>query len=148
MVKHFGKVGRFYYKIVRGIDERLVQPERETKSLAAEDTFPTDLTEPDEINRELDKIALTVHNRLLKYSLKGRTLTVKIKYSDFKQITRSKSFPVPIEGLQVLITRSRELLQSSGLENKKIRLLGISLSNFKEPVSKGKRPTQGQLELF
>lgn len=148
MVRHFGKVGRFYYKIVRGVDERIVQPERETKSLTAEDTFPSDLTEPDEMYRELDKIALTVHNRLLKYNLKGRTITVKIKYGDFKQITRSRSFPEPIESLQALSATARELLLSSGLENKKIRLLGISLSNFKEPTTKSIRPRQGQLELF
>src|SRR5690606_18812983 len=95
LIKHFGKTGRFYYKIVRGIDNREVQPDREIKSVGAEDTFPYDLTEPDEMNAELDKLAHKVQERLQRYDLQGRTITLKIKYSDFKQITRSHSLPHP-----------------------------------------------------
>src|SRR6202008_255969 len=63
LVQRFGKAGRFYYRIVRGIDNRAVEPHRETKSLAAEDTFPVDLTHIEDMNAELDKIATTVCNR-------------------------------------------------------------------------------------
>jgi DNA polymerase-4 len=133
LVRHFGKAGRFYYSIARGIDERPVQPHRETKSLAAEDTFAYDLTDPEEMGRELEKIAQTVCKRLQQYGLKGRTITLKIKYSDFKQITRSRTFPGPVDDHPTIWSTVMELLHASGLEDKKIRLLGISLSNFEEP---------------
>lgn len=147
LVHHFGKMGGFYYDIVRGIDEREVQPERETKSLAAEDTFPYDLTTPEEMNAELDKIAEIVHGRLKKYELKGRTITVKIKYSDFRIITRSRSFPEPVTDLEELRTTAFELLASTGLQDKKIRLLGISISNFKEHVVTERKKDNGQLSF-
>lgn len=137
LVKHFGKSGRFYYRIVRGIDERAVQPHRETKSLGAEDTFAFDLTTLEEMYTELDKIALTVHRRLQKYQLKGRTLTVKIKYADFRIITRSHSFPHPIDELETIIDMSKQLLAATDTNEVKIRLLGISLSNFNEQSPPG-----------
>ncbi len=149
MLKHFGKVGRFYYQIVRGIDNREVQPHRETKSLAAEDTFPYDLTTIEEMEVELDKIARTVCNRLENYQLKGRTITLKIKYSDFKQITRNQSFPTGLNDFETISTTVKRLLIATGIEDKRIRLLGISLSNFNEPVARHKeeKPTD-QLSLF
>src|SRR4051812_4880776 len=132
LIKHFGKTGRFFYKIVRGIDDREVQPNRETKSVAAEDTFPADLTTLEEMNPELERIAKILHERLIRHQLLGRTITVKIKYSDFKQITRSQSLPQPVNDLQTITSISKQLLLSSDPENVKIRLLGISLSNFGE----------------
>jgi DNA polymerase-4 len=149
LTKHFGKVGRFYYQIVRGIDNREVQPNRETKSLAAEDTFPYDLTTQEEMETELDKIAQTVCTRLQHYQLKGRTVTLKIKYSDFKQITRNQSFPTGLNDLETIVSTAKTLLIATGIEDKKIRLLGISLSNFNEVVVKPKeeKPTD-QLTLF
>lgn len=149
MRRHFGKVGKFYYLIVRGIDNREVQPHRETKSLAAEDTFPYDLTTIEEMEDELDKIARTVCNRLEHYQLKGRTITLKIKYSDFKQITRNQSFPAGLNDFETIGTTAKRLLIATGIEDVRIRLLGISLSNFNEPVVRHKeeKPTD-QLSLF
>lgn len=149
LTKHFGKVGRFYYQIVRGIDNREVQPHRETKSLAAEDTFAYDLTTIDEMEVELDKIAKTVCNRLLAHQLKGRTITLKIKYSDFKQITRNHSLPVAVNDLETICSTAKQLLASSVTDEKKVRLLGISLSNFGEvkPKHKEEKPSD-QLTLF
>ena len=149
LIKHFGKAGKFYYQIVRGIDNREVQPHRETKSLAAEDTFPYDLTTTEEMEAELDKIAGTVCNRLLNYGLKGRTLTLKIKYSDFKQITRNQSFPACVNDLETISAAAKQLLAATSPEDKKVRLLGISLSNFSEPVIKQKEEKRSdQLSLF
>ena len=149
MVKRFGKVGRFYYNIVRGIDERDVQPERETKSVGAEDTFLYDLSDIDELNAELDRIALTVYNRLQKYNLKGRTITLKVKYSDFKQITRSQSFPYPVAELVAIQETAKLLLESAAKGSKKIRLLGITLSNFGERTIEIKNQDKTrQLNLF
>jgi DNA polymerase-4 len=149
LVNRFGKAGRFYYDIVRGIDERAVQPDRETKSVAAEDTFAYDLTHVEEMNTELDKIAQIVCGRLQKYELKGRTITLKIKYSDFKQITRSLSLPQAVNDFETVAATSKQLLAGTDLVDKKIRLLGISLSNFKEPmVIRQKRGMDWQLSLF
>ncbi|MDR3696601.1 DNA polymerase IV [Mucilaginibacter sp.] len=149
LTKHFGKAGKFYYQIVRGIDNREVQPNRETKSLAAEDTFPYDLTTLEEMEEELDKIAQTVCRRLQQYELKGRTITLKIKYNNFKQITRNQSFPAGLNDLETVCATAKKLLVATGVEDKKIRLLGISLSNFNEVAVKPKeeKPTD-QLTLF
>ncbi|WP_259068867.1 DNA polymerase IV [Mucilaginibacter sp. X4EP1] len=148
LVKHFGKTGRFYYNIVRGIDNREVQPHRETKSLAAEDTFAYDLTTIEEMETELDKIAQTVCNRLQNYQLKGRTVTLKIKYSDFKQITRNHSFISGINDLETITATAKRLLATTSPEDKRIRLLGISLSNFHDITPKQKEEKEtDQLKL-
>jgi DNA polymerase IV len=130
LIRHFGKPGKFYFRIVRGIDERVVQPHRETKSLGAEDTFPYDLKEVEEMFEALDKLGAIVHNRLRSHELKGRTITLKIKYHDFKQVTRSQSFSLPVDNLEAIIATAKQLLVATDLEDKRIRLLGISLSNF------------------
>src|ERR1700744_4123721 len=139
LTKHFGKVGRFYYSIVRGIDNREVQPHRETKSLAAEDTFRYDLTTIEEMEAELDKIAVTVCNRLQNYQLKGRTITLKIKYSDFRQITRNQSFTEPVGDFEIISQTAKNLLLGTDPEGKRIRLLGVTLSNFGEIEPKEKK---------
>jgi DNA polymerase-4 len=148
LTKKFGKPGGFFYKIVRGIDDRIVQPHRETKSVGAEDTFPYDLLDKEEMYVELDKIATTVHARLQRYQLKGRTITLKIKYGDFRQVTRGQSFASAQDSLEVILETAKQLLNSTELDDVKIRLLGISLSNFGE-VSKAVPEDQSdQLKLF
>jgi DNA polymerase-4 len=132
LTKHFGKPGKFYYKIVRGIDDREVQPNRETKSVGAEDTFPYDLQEVEEMHDALEKIAKIVSNRLQQHGLKGRTITLKVKYHDFKQVTRSLSVTIGTNDLKIITETAKQLLPTADLENKKVRLLGISLSNFGE----------------
>jgi DNA polymerase-4 len=147
MIAQFGKAGAFYYRIVRGIDDRDVQPHRETKSMGAEDTFAYDLTGIDEMHTELEKIAKTVHDRLLRYQLKGRTITLKIKYSDFRQITRSLSLPNCIDDFDIILNTSKNLLAATDTENSRIRLLGITVSNF-IPVETKSAPPSDQLSLF
>jgi DNA polymerase IV len=149
MTKRFGKTGKFFFKIVRGIDDRPVQPDRETKSIGAEDTFPYDLTNLDEMEFELDKLTRTVHDRLLRYGLKGRTITLKIKYHNFKSVTRSQSFAEGIDDKRLIADTAKHLLQTTELEDKKIRLLGISLSNFGDNSLKQKEEdVNDQLKLF
>ncbi|WP_354428790.1 MULTISPECIES: DNA polymerase IV [unclassified Mucilaginibacter] len=147
MTGRFGKAGTFYYNIVRGIDDRDVQPHRETKSMGAEDTFAYDLTDIEEMHAELEKIAKTVHDRLLKYHLKGRTVTLKIKYSDFKQITRSLSLPENIDDANTILSTSKTLLAATDTENSRVRLLGITISNFL-PIETKVKPQTDQLFLF
>lgn len=132
LVRHFGKTGRFFYQIVRGIDNRPVQPHRETKSLGAEDTFSYDLMNIDEMNEHLNRIGSIVRERLLRNQLKGRTITLKIKFSDFKVITRSRSFSTPQHELEIISQTARELLALTMPLTTGVRLLGISMSNFGE----------------
>lgn len=149
MMKRFGKPGKFYYKIVRGIDDRPVQPNRETKSIGAEDTFRYDLTTLDEMNKELEAIADILYGRLKRYNLKGRTVTVKIKYHDFKLSTRSQSFAEGITDFETILETAKSLLAGSITDDAKVRLLGISLSNFGDPGVRGTKKTESdQLDLF
>lgn len=147
LVKSFGKNGHFFYQIVRGVDNRQVEPNRETKSLSAEDTFPVDLTSLDEMKKELEKIALTVSDRLQHYGLKGRTISIKIRYGDFKSITRSQSVLQPVNDYEQIIHIALQLLEGSETEGKPVRLLGIHISNF-ESRGSGLKNNQDQLFLF
>ena len=144
LIRHFGKAGKFYYNIVRGIDDRQVQPHRETKSISAEDTFPYDLKDLDEMYEAVDTLSKIVYERIMRHGVKGRTLTLKIKYHDFKQITRSQSLPQPFADWETIRTTGRRLLQSTDLEDKRVRLLGIGVSNFEPTEQTG---TGGQLKL-
>jgi DNA polymerase-4 len=149
LTKHYGKAGNFYYQIVRGIDNRPVQPHQETKSLSAEDTFAYDLTTLEETYVELDKITQTVCGRLEKYNLKGRTVTIKIKYADFRQITRSRSLPGRVNDPETISTAAKQLMADAFNEDDKVRLLGVGLSNFGELITRQKpQSPPDQLQLF
>lgn len=148
LVKKFGKTGKFYYKIVRGIDERPVQPHRPTKSMGAENTFEQDLITRDEMLTELDQIAEKVAESLERKQLKGKTITLKIKFNDFSQITRNQSFVSPINDYPAIFTAARELLIRAEVEDRRVRLLGISLSNFGNLLPSSKNTDPDQLELF
>jgi DNA polymerase IV len=148
LIKHFGKSGRFFYQIVRGIDNRPVQPDRETKSVSAEDTFAHDLTTLEEMNEALETISDNVIKRLQRLSLKGRTVTLKIKYHDFKQITRSHSFDKAVTTVEELSEAAKQLLAGTDLTDKKIRLLGVGLSNFEGVIIPKQEQETDQLKLF
>lgn len=149
MTKRFGKPGKFYFRIVRGIDDRQVQPNRETKSIGAEDTFRYDLTTLEEMYSELEAIADVIHNRLKRSGMKGRTVTVKIKYHDFKLATRSQSFPEPVGDFETILETAKDLLAGAIADDSKVRLLGISLSNFGDQALKiSKKSESDQLDLF
>lgn len=148
MLRYFGKPGRFYYRIIRGIDNREVQPHREIKSMGAEDTFPYDLELSAPLYQELERIADLVAARLEKRKLKGRTLTLKIKFSDFKQITRNHSFALPFNDAVTIRAVAIQLLEKAELGDRKVRLLGISLSNFDDPEQHGFVRVGEQLRLF
>ena len=148
LVRHFGKSGHFYYKIVRGIDDREVQPHRETKSVGAEDTFAEDMLMLEDMNVELDKLARIVADRLIRHELRGKTVTLKIKFSDFRIITRSQSLEESVDDRHIIAQIAKEMLANVDLEKKKVRLLGISVSNFGETVSRVVEDTGFQLRLF
>lgn len=151
LIKHFGKQGKFYYRIVRGIDNRAVQAHRETKSVGVEDTFENDLSAQDEMEQEIIQLATKLTERIKKHNLKGRTLTLKIRFNDFSIITRSRSFHEGIDEFDKIIETAidllkKELFLSPKIEPQKVRLLGITLSNFHELMNPTANPYQ--LSLF
>ena len=147
LIAHFGKTGGFFYRIVRGIDERPVEPHRITKSVGVEDTFPFDLVNPEDMEAELTKLSTTLHHRLVKHQLKGRTITLKIKYADFRRITRSLSFETLQDEQAILFRTARELLAETLPSEKGIRLLGITVSNFTLQTYTGNSQDPTQLKL-
>jgi len=149
LIKHFGKTGHFFYDIVRGIDNRDVEPNRETKSISGEDTFPYDLTTLDEMNEQIEKLTKVVFHRLQEHNLYGRTVTLKVKYNDFKQITRNHSFPNIVTDYETICETAKKLLFANHSEGKKVRLLGVGVSNFIESSIKPySHEEDGQLSLF
>lgn len=147
MVQLFGKMGKFFYYIVRGIDDRPVQPHHDIKSISAEDTFLYDLDKGEELDDWLQKIARSAFKRLQQYQIYGRTLTLKIKFGDFKQITRSTSFATPILELEQVLEIAQGLLNQTDFEGKQVRLIGVGFSNFGETKAKGVIPGY-QTSLF
>jgi DNA polymerase-4 len=133
LVRQFGKVGRFYFKIARAEDHRPVQPNRVLKSVGAETTFEQDLDEISAMMRALELIAQTVERRLSSKRTSGRTLTLKIKFANYEQITRSRTEIVPIAEIEKILEIAQALLPIAQLSDRKVRLLGISISNLSEP---------------
>ena len=131
---NFGKSGPWYYAISRGEDDRPVRPDRERKSSGSETTFSEDLTAPDDIEREVLGQADEVWAWCENAKAFGRTVTVKIKYDDFQQATRSRSLTTPVSSQAVLHEVSLGLVRSVLPTKKGIRLVGVSISNF-EPTS-------------
>ncbi|NJL64769.1 MAG: DNA polymerase IV [Methylacidiphilales bacterium] len=130
LVQQFGKSGQYYYNIARAIDDRAVEPNRIRKSIGAENSFALDLSDKATILMELEQIAETLHERLEKHQTSGRTLTLKVKFSDYQQITRSRTFGSSINSLDTIIAEAIALLETIELNDRNIRLLGISLSNL------------------
>jgi len=129
LTEHFGKSGSHYYHIVRGVHNGKVNPNRIAKSVAAEHTFRTNLTSEIFMMQRLEKIANELEKRLKKSKLAGKTVTLKIKYSDFTQQTRSKTLPFFIKDKSILLDTVKELLYQERMKNS-VRLLGISVTNL------------------
>ncbi|MNX30003.1 DNA polymerase IV [compost metagenome] len=127
--KHFGKSGSFYYNVVRGIHNSEVKSDRITKSVAAEHTFDSNLSSEIFMMEQLENIANALVRRLKKHNIAGKTVTLKIKYSDFTQQTRSKTLPYFISDKGLIIETVKELLYQERMKDS-VRLLGISVSNL------------------
>ena len=130
LVSWFGKVGRHYYRICRAQDERRVNPNREHKSVGAETTFAEDLLEPAQLALELRPLAAKVQTRVRRANLKGKTLTLKVKYADFTQITRSRTLIVATDSEAHMLAAATDLLMNSERPQRPVRLLGITLSKL------------------
>ncbi len=136
--EHFGKSGRYYYDVVRGIHYSQVKPNRIRKSLAAERTFSENLSSEIYMFEKLEHIAEEVSKRLLKSKVAGKTITLKIKYSDFTLQTRSKTLPYFVSEKAIILDTAKDLLYQDTLNNS-VRLLGISLSNLNTDDKKIKK---------
>ncbi len=131
--KHFGKSGPYFYGIARGIDNRDVRPDRIRKSVGAEDTFPEDIHQ---LSEAVEKIAPLI-SKVWRYcegnSTRGRTVTVKIKYADFRQVTRSRSTASEIGSADEMREICRTVLAAEFPTDKGVRLLGVTLSSLSRP---------------
>lgn len=133
--KHFGKSGSYYYNVVRGIHRSEVKPSRIAKSVAAEHTFDVNLSSEVFMLEKLEIIATSLERRLKKHNVSGKTITLKIKYSDFTQQTRSKTLPYFIADKGLILETVKELLYQERMKDS-VRLLGISMSNLNTEVKK------------
>ncbi|MCS4244341.1 DNA polymerase-4 [Rhizobium sp. BIGb0125] len=132
LAQHFGKSGPYFYGISRGIDNRQVQPDRERKSVGAEDTFIEDIVELDLAKSELVPLVAKIWRHCEANGYSGKTVTVKVKYSDFQQITRSRTVSHFFGGEAELVENAAQLLASAFPFRKPVRLLGVTISNLGE----------------
>src|SRR6266576_3021369 len=137
--QHFGKAGSYYYWAALGIDERPVRADRIRKSVGAENTFPVELFTYEAARDQLRDIIDTVWSYCERSGTRGRTVTVKIKYANFRQITRSRTGQMPVSTRSELEQLGNALLEPLFPVVKGIRLLGISLSSLLTDKREDKR---------
>jgi DNA polymerase-4 len=130
LIQMFGKSGTYFYDIAHGFDHRPVEPNRIRKSIGKETTFSEDLDDTEQMIEILEDIAAKLENALIKKDAKGRTITLKVKYFDFQSITRSITVDEAAESASVIMKYVKPLLAKTEAGDKKVRLLGISISNF------------------
>ncbi len=133
--QNFGKSALFYYQIAQGIDDRPLIIHRDSKSIGTEITYAKDLVESAEIYQQLIELLNKALFKVQAKKLYARTLTIKIKYHDFQQITRSLTFNTPIKKQGLNIPFFRTLLHKEGIGQSKIRLLGITLSTLEKQIN-------------
>ena len=145
LVQHFGKVGRHFYLIVRGIDNRPVVNTRIRKSLGTEHTYDQDLDDVDQMQKELEKLAIKVADNLAGKKLTAHTMTIKIKYDNFELITRSQTMEACLNSGN-MIALIPDLLAKTEIKIRKVRLLGVSVSKLDgQDQNKKLSPPQGDL---
>ena len=137
LTAHFGSSGAWYWRIARGIDERPVRSSRAHKSVSAERTFDRDLTERSALAAELDRVAGLAWLRIERSGVRGRTVTLKVKYADFTLITRSRSFVAPVTELADFVAAGQALLEALFPVPRGIRLLGLGVHSIVDPEIDG-----------
>jgi len=148
LIAAFGKAGSYFYDIANCNDNRPVRPHRKRKSIGSETTMPYDVIDKTLIIDILKKIAFKVEERLRQSGHQGITVTLKVKYFDFKCITRSMTVTEPLMDSKVIIKYIRLLLRDTEVGLKKVRLLGITVSNFNGECIKKLRYTQIPLPFY
>lgn len=132
LVRRFGKAGHAYYGYARGIDERAVTPDRIRKSLGAETTFGQDTDDRRQLSLELAAVREEVWSRLVRHDFHGRTVVLKLRFDDFRRITRSRTLPEPVDSSRTLGRIADELLAAVDLCGRKVRLVGLTVSSAAE----------------
>ena len=132
LAHNFGSAGEYYFNLARGICHRQVKPNRPWKSIGAEDTFLTDLTDEAALAAELDRISETVWRRVSDKAIAGRTVTLKVKYQDFRIVTRARSLERAVADRIEFLDIGCALLHGLMPAAKGIRLLGLTLSNLSQ----------------
>ncbi len=142
LLRWFGKNGEFFFHIARGHDPRPVIPERERKSLGKEITLTQDIDDLDRMASIIARLASSVSRLLKREGLSGRTVTLKVKYHDFQSITRSITLCGSVNDADTIVSHALALLRDTEAGNRKVRLLGLSVSHFTGPERDTVRMTQ------
>ena len=139
LINNFGKTGSYFYNVSRGIHKSPVKPQKTIKSIGSEKTFEKNLSSELYIEEKLKIISEILEKRLLRNKLSGRTITLKIKYSDFSTQTRSKTGDLYLSSKELIFEKAKDLLYQKALINS-VRLIGISINNL-NLLKKEKRPS-------
>lgn len=134
LVRRFGKHGSEFYQQARGIDTRPVETERETKSISREITYDHDVSRAETLVRTLREMAADIGQTLRKEQLKGHTVKIKLRWTDFTTLTRQTKLPQPTDHDEVIFLTALDLLEKNRPQGKPVRLLGIGISGFENPV--------------
>lgn len=149
LTAHFGSFGDYLWRAARAIDERPVKTSRARKSIGGERTLGEDIAAPGELAETLERIVGIVWERIADKNVRGRTVTLKLKFADFRLVTRARSLPGAVAGRAQLQSVARELLEAELPLPKPIRLMGLALSNLEpEPGEDGEAPGPAQLSLL
>jgi DNA polymerase IV len=143
--RHFGKAGGYYYHASRGIDHRPVNPNQERKSIGSETTFGTDLTSFDTCMAELRPLIASVARHCTKHHLTGRTVTLKLRTTDFKTVTRSRTLPHGVASAEEMEAVVSALLAPLCPPRIGVRLLGVTLHNLDDGTAEV--PPQAMLDF-
>lgn len=130
LIHNFGKAGCYFYGIAHGEDERPVNAHRIRKSIGKETTLTEDINDRKQMLSILEQIALKLENLVGERNIKGKTVTLKVKYHDFQSITRSVTIEEPVVKATFIMKHIEPLLDKTEAGRKKVRLLGITISNF------------------
>jgi len=132
-------------ELAHGRDDRAVEPNRPAKSAGSEETYATDIESIEEVKREIDQLARGVAEWLVKNSIKARTVTIKVRYSDFTTITRSQSSAEYSNDADNIAMRAIKLLEKTEAGHRPIRLLGVSAHNFDRDRESAEEDTEARL---
>jgi DNA polymerase-4 len=136
LIRNFGKAGSYFYNIAHGEDERPVNAHRIRKSIGKETTLSEDINDKKQMISILKQIALNLENLVKERNIKGKTVTLKVKYHDFQSVTRSVTIEEPTVEAAIIMKHIKALLDKTEVDRKKVRLLGITISNFADNVHK------------
>ncbi len=144
LMKHFGKMGLFYHGISRGIDTREVEPNRIRKSIGKERTFKEDVLEKSTLKKTMESLVHEVGGYMNRRNIKGKTISIKVKYHDFEVITRSQSLNLYVNDEATIYNTATKLLNCTEAGIRRVRLLGVTVSNLNTNIM----GDESQLLLF